>query len=149
MTKNKVLGMWRPETIRATVNGVTVEPFGPAPTGLLCFHESLHFVELMSDPNVPRFFAGVREGGTAEEDKAAVIGNLALFGTYTVDHEGSFTGNIVQGCNFPNWIGDQRDAQQLKEIVDGDHMTEIFQSGEVRVEIHWTRVVARSTSKAL
>ncbi len=142
MTNNKVLGMWRPETIRATVNGNTVEPFGPTPTGLLCFHESLHFVELMSDPDVPRFAGGVREGGTAEEDKAAVIGNLALFGTYTVDEDGNFTGNVVQGCNFPNWIGDQRDSEQLKEIVDGDHMTEIFQSGEVRVEIHWARVVA-------
>lgn len=85
MAKNKVLGMWRPESIRATVNGNTVEPFGPNPTGLLCFHESLHCVELMSDPNVPKFAEGVREGGSAKEDKAAVIGNLALFGTYTVD----------------------------------------------------------------
>ena len=142
MAKNKVLGMWRPETIRATVDGNTVEPFGPAPKGLLCFHESLHFVELMSDPRVPQFSGGVREGGTAEEDKAAVIGNLALFGTYSVDQEGNFTGNTVHGCTFPNWIGDHRDAGQLKEVVDGDHMTEIFQSGDVRVEIHWSRVVA-------
>ncbi len=137
---NKVLGMWRPETIRATVDGKISEPFGPTPTGLLCFHESLHFVELMSDPNVPKFSGGVREGGTAVEDKAAVIGNLALFGTYTVDEDGNFTGNVVQGCSFPNWIGDQRDADRLQEIVDGDGMTEIFQSGNVRVEIHWTRV---------
>lgn len=142
MAVNKVVGMWRPKTIQATVNGTTVEPFGPTPAGLLCFHESLHFVELLSDPNVPAFAKGVREAGTAEEDKAAVIGNLALFGTYTVDENGNFTGNTVQGCNFPNWIGDRRDADQLKEMVDGDHMTEIFQNGEVRVEIQWTRVVA-------
>ena len=96
--KNRVLGMWRPETITATVGGKTMEPFGRKPTGLLCFHESLHFVELMS-----------------EENKAAVIGNLALFGTYTVDGEGNFTETIVQGCTFPNWIGDQRTAEQLKE----------------------------------
>ena len=95
----------------------------------------------MSDPSVPRFASGVRESGTAEEDKAAVIGNLALFGTYTVDSEGNFTGNQVQGCTFPNWIGDQRTAEQLKEVVDGDHMQEIFQSGDVRVEIRWQRVL--------
>ena len=137
---NKLLGMWRPETIRATVNGMTIEPFGPTPSGLLCFHESLHFVELMSDPSIPNFSGGMREGGSAEEDKRAMIGNLALFGTYTVDSDGNFTGNTVQGCTFPNWVGDHRDAEQLKEVVDGDRMTEIFQSGEVRVEIRWDRV---------
>ena len=96
----------------------------------------------MSDPNVPKFSGGLREDGTAEEDKAAVIGNFALFGTYTLDEDGNFTGNVVHGCNFPNWIGDQRDADRLQEIVDGDRMTEIFQSGNVRVEIHWSRVFA-------
>ena len=141
--KNSVIGMWRPETITATIDSKTIEPFGPRPTGLLCFHESLHFVELMSDPDVPRFASNTRESGTAEEDKAAMIGNLALFGTYTVDGEGNFTGNSVEGCTFPNWIGDQRTADQLKEVVNGDHMLEVFQSGSVRVEIHWKRVLTR------
>ena len=140
--KNRVIGMWRPKTITATIGSETMEPFGPTPTGLLCFHESMHFVELMSDPNVPSFASGAREAGTPQEDKAAVVGNLALFGTYTVDVDGNFTGNIVQGCTFPNWIGDRRTAEQLKEIVDDDHMLEIFHSGDVHVEIHWQRVVA-------
>ena len=139
--QNRVIGMWQPETITATIGNKTMEPFGPNPVGLLCFHESMHFGELMSNPNVPRFASDSREAGTAKEDKAAMVGNLALFGTYTVDVEGSFTGNTVQGCTFPNWIGDQRTTEQLKEIVDGDHMLEVFQSGEVRVEIHWQRVV--------
>ena len=39
-------------------------------------------------------------------------------------------------------IGHQRTADQLKEIVDGDYMLEIFQDGDVRLEIHWQRVVA-------
>ena len=138
--KNKVVGMWRPETIQATVNGQTMEPFGAKPTGLLCFHESMRFVELMSDPSVAHYATGTRENGTAEEDKAAMLGNLALFGTYTVDDDGNFTGNTVEGCTFPNWVGDRRTADQLTEIVDGDHMLELFQGGDVRVEIHWQRV---------
>ena len=81
--KNKVVGMWRPETIQATMNGTTMEPFGPRPTGLLCFHESMRFVELMSDPSVAHYASGNRESGTAKEDKAAMVGNLALFGRYT------------------------------------------------------------------
>ena len=138
--KNNVEGLWRPVSIHATMGGTVVEPFGPNPTGLLSFHESLHFVELMSDPRVPKFASDMREGGTASEDKAAIVGNLALFGTYTVDADGNFTGNTVDGCTFPNWIGDHRSAEQLKEIVDGDVMTEIFQSDDSRVEIVWKRV---------
>ena len=68
----------------------------------------------MSDPSVPRFAIDAREAGTAEEDKAAVVGNLALFGTYTVDAAGNFTGNLVQGCTFPNWIGDQRTRRAIE-----------------------------------
>ena len=147
--KNNVAGMWRPNRITATIDGKMVEPFGPKPTGLLCFHESMYFVELMSDPNVPRFASGARESGTAEEDKAAMIGNLALFGTYTVDDRGNFTGNTVEGCTFPNWIGNQRTSEQLKEIVDGDHMLEVFQSGDVRVEIHWQRAIAPEAAQTL
>ena len=83
--KNKVLGLWRPETIRATDDGIG-------------------------------------EGGTAEEDKAAIIGNLALFGTYSVDQDGNFAGNAVQGCTFPKWIEDVRSPEQLEEIADGDEI---------------------------
>ena len=140
--RNKVAGVWRPETIHATVDGQSMEPFGPRPTGLLCFHKSMNFVELMSDPSVPQYAGGVRETGTPEEDKAAVVGNLALYGTYTVDDEGSFTGNTVEGCTFPNWIGDRRTTDQLTLVVEGDQMLEVFQSGGVRVEIRWQRVGA-------
>ena len=59
--KNKVVGMWRPEAIQATVYGQMMEPFGPKPTGLLCFHESMRFVELMSDPSVAHYASGSRE----------------------------------------------------------------------------------------
>ena len=137
---NKVLGAWRPQTMKATIGGKVNEPFGPKPKGLLCFHEGLHFVELMSDPSVPKFRSDAREGGTAEEDKAAMVGNLALFGTYEVDGDGNFTGNTVEGCAFPNWIGDKRTSGRLQEDVEGDTMTEIFRSGDVRIDIVWKRV---------
>jgi hypothetical protein len=139
---NKVVGMWRPESIRATVNGQTTDSFGAKPTGMLCFHESMHFVELMSDPNVARFGSGVREAGTDEENRAAVIGNLALFGTYSVDHDGNLAGDTVDGCTFPNWIGDRRTGGQIKATVAGDTMIEVFQNGDTRVDIVWKRVTA-------
>lgn len=137
---NNVAGLWRPETIHATLDGKTMEPFGPSPTGLLCFHESMHFVELLSDPGVPKFSSGEREKGTAEENSAAVIGSLALFGTYSVDQDGNLNGDVVEGCSYPNWIGDRRTSDHIKATVSGDTMTEIFQNGPVRVDLVWKRV---------
>ena len=138
---NKVLGMWRPLSIQASQNGQTSTPFGPRPNGLLVFAENLHFVEVMNDPDVPRFASGNREDGTADENRAAVVGSLGLYGTYTVDADGNFTGNHVDGSTFPNWIGDDRDVRQLTETVDGDTMTEVFHAAPgVVVNIVWERV---------
>ena len=67
-----------------------LEPFGPKADRASLLSRELAFRRLMSDSSVPHFASDTREAGTAEEDKAAVIGNLALFGTYTVDGEGTF-----------------------------------------------------------
>ena len=75
---NRVLGMWRPETITATVWGQDNGAFRATAHRASMLSRELAFVELMSDPCVPRFASNAREAGTAEEDKAAVIGNLAL-----------------------------------------------------------------------
>lgn len=139
---NKVVGMWKPRSIQANHNGQTSTPFGPRPDGLLVFAENLHFVEVINNPEVPKFAAGGRQDGTAEENKAAVAGSLGLYGTYTVDADGNFTGNHVDGATFPNWIGNNRSRDQLVEVVDGDTMTETFHdtAGGVVVSIVWQRV---------
>jgi len=137
---NKVAGAWKPITINATINGKTIEPFGPRPEGLLVFAENMHFVECLTDPGVPKFASDDRQAGTAEEIKAAFMGTLGLFGTYTVDDEGEFTGNHVEGSTFPNWNGNTRDNTHLTEVVDGDTMTEIFYDGDFTVHIAWQRV---------
>lgn len=141
VVNNKVVGAWRPLSIEVRQNGQTSTPFGPRPGGLLVFAENLHFVEVMNDPDVPPFASGAQGGGTAEENRAAVAGSLGLYGTYTVDADGNFTGNHVDGSTFPNWNGDDRDATQLTETVDGDTMTETFRPAPgVDVHIVWERV---------
>ncbi len=39
---NRVAVMWRPLSLKSTLNGVTSQPFVPHPDGLLEFNESLH-----------------------------------------------------------------------------------------------------------
>lgn len=137
---NKVAGMWKPVSVQATKNGKTVEPYGPTPDGLLTFGENLHFVEVIVNPAVPRFAASTRQQATGDEAKAAISGSLGLFGTYSVDEQGIFTGNTVSGSTFPNWKGDVRTNAHLTEEVNGDSMTEQFHDGDSSIRIRWRRV---------
>ncbi len=141
VSMNKVAGMWKPVSIEANLQGKKIAPFGPNPNGLLVFGENLHFVEVIQNPDVPKFASNDRLNGTAEENKAAVVGNLGLYGTYTVDSDGNFTGNHVDGSTFPNWQGNDRGHGQLTEVVEGDTMTETFHDGNALVvSIVWHRV---------
>lgn len=140
-TMNKVAGTWK--MIDATVesNGTVSYPYGPEPQGKLVFTCGLHFVEFLHDPRIPRFKSNERGEGTNEENRLVMESTLALYGRYTVDTDGNFSGNTVEGSSFPNWIGDVRTTNELTMVVEGNRMIESFQrpSG-ARVKIIWERV---------
>ena len=140
---NKVAGMWRLRFAQATVGGQISEPFGPHPNGILVFAENLRFVEVLTNPGNPPFASPNRQDATADEARAAIKGSLGLYGTYTLDSEGNFSGNHVEGSTFPNWKGNQRNAQQLQEVVEGNVMRETFHDGDVLVSIIWDRIPNR------
>ena len=60
--------------------------------------------------------AGNRETGTPEENKAAVQGGLAYFGTYSVSEMDKIITYHIEGSTFPNWRGvDQKRLFKLSE----------------------------------
>ena len=70
-----------------------------------------------------------------------MAGSIGLFGSYTVDEAGAFTGDVVEGSTFPNWIGDVRTRKELRLTVVGDRMDESFQRPDgTRIAIRWQRV---------
>lgn len=138
---NSVAGTWRIVAVTVEVNGKISLPYGPHPEGKLVFTSDLHFVELIRDPRIPHFRSNERGGGTDAENRAVMAGTLALYGRYTVDAEGKFSGNTVEGSSFPNWIGDVRTTKELRMEVAGDRMTEDFQRpGGAKVTIVWERL---------
>lgn len=138
---NRVAGTWRIIAATVEVNGKTSLPYGPHPEGKLVFTSDLHFVEFIRDPRIPRFRSNERGGGTDEENRAVMAGTLALYGRYTVDADGKFSGNTVEGSSFPNWIGDVRTTKELRMEVEGNRMTEHFQRpGGAKVTIIWERL---------
>lgn len=115
-------------------------PYGPTPKGKLIFTDDLYFIEFLFDPRIPRVQSNRRGGGTDAENKAVMAGILALEGRYTVDHDGQFSGNTVEGSSFPNWVGEVRSANELTMRVEGARMVENFQRpGGAKVTIIWER----------
>ena len=122
-------------------DGENLPAYGSEPNGLLVFTEDMHFVEVLTDSTIPEFASNERGQGTEQENRAAMAGSLGLFGTYSVDETGVFSGNRVTGSTFPNWIGDVRTREQLQMVVDGDRMVETFTRPEgIQIVIVWKRV---------
>ena len=138
---NEVVGTWRPVSATLEKNGERSYPYGIEPHGMLTFTRDLHFVELLNDPRVPRFESNERSDGTNQENAAAMAGAFAIYGRYTVDANGNFSGNTVEGSNFPNVIGDVRTTKELTLDVQGNRMIENFQRpGGAKVTIVWERI---------
>lgn len=123
---NDVVGTWRMVSAEAQGDGRTMPAYGDRPSGLLSFTPDMRYVEVLTDASVPPFASPVRGEGTDAENRAAMAGSIGMFGTYTVDDEGAFSGNLVEGSTFPNWVGDVRTTEDLRIVVDGDRLTENF-----------------------
>lgn len=140
-TPNKVVGTRRIVSATVEVNGTTSLPYGPERQGILVFTSDMRFIEFLHDPRVPRFKSNERGGGTDEGNRAVMAGTLALYGRYTVDGDGNFSGNTVEGSSFPDWMGDVRTTNELIMRVEGDRMIENFQRpGGARVTIIFERL---------
>ncbi|MCJ8142261.1 lipocalin-like domain-containing protein [Ancylobacter sp. A5.8] len=138
---NQIVGTWR--MISATIDpgGKNIPAYGEKPNGLLVFTPDMHFVEVLTDADVPRFASNARGEGTDDENRMAMSRNIGFFGTYTVDGKGEFSGNRVEGATFPNWIGSVRTRDDLTLIVADDRMTENFRRPEgTEIRIEWQRV---------
>ena len=139
--ENQIVGTWR--MISATIDpgGKNIPAYGEKPNGLLVFTPDMHFVEVLTDADVPRFASNARGEGTDDENRTAMSRSIGLFGTYTVDGKGEFSGNRVEGATFPNWVGSTRTRDDLTFVVVGDRMTENFRRPEgTQIKIEFQRV---------
>jgi hypothetical protein len=87
-------------------DGSRVDVFGPKGTGLAIFDSNGRFAIVNINPETPKFASNNRAQGTPEENKAAVLGGIALYGTYSVaDKVINFK---VEGSTYPNWTGTEQ-----------------------------------------
>ena len=115
----QLVGHWTLVSVTFQTDGKTVDAFGPNPKGLFIYDSSGRYSIVITRPGVPKFASNARDSGTADENKAAVQGSLAHFGTYTVNEkEGSYTVKI-EASSVPNWV----DTEQKRLFsVTGDEL---------------------------
>jgi hypothetical protein len=117
-----LVGSWSLVSLTVTRSGNEVELLGPHPEGQLLFGSDGHYVLLGVRADLPKFAAGNRLSGTAEENQKIVLGNVAHFGTYTVDPAERVIVFRIQRSTFPNWDGD---VQRRPFTLVGDRLTYI------------------------
>src|SRR6516164_9508473 len=69
-------------------DGTHVPGYGPNPEGSLIFTADGHYALQIFRNSRPAFVSKDRLSGTADENKAAVHGMIAHFGTYAIDEAG-------------------------------------------------------------
>lgn len=147
---NEVAGTWRMVSATVENGGEVTRPYGPDPAGMLVFTADMHFVEVLADPDTPRFASDARGGGTDAENRRAMGSSIGFFGTYSVDEQGRFAGNRVEGSTFPNWVGSVRTTRELTLTVEDGRMHEVFtrpDGGVVRAEFVRLSSAAAATGR--
>ncbi|MFM0340061.1 lipocalin-like domain-containing protein [Paraburkholderia fungorum] len=138
-TATSLVGSWSLVSLTVAKSGNDVELLGPHPEGQLIFGSDGRYVLIVLNANLPKFVSGDRQLGTAEENKKIAQGNVAHFGTYSVDPADQVIVFHIQKSTFPNW---DADVQRRPYTVVGDRLTYItpgsFGYGSSRVV--WQRI---------
>ena len=137
-TAKDLVGTWsNVSNVTIQGDGSRVDLFGPHPRGIAIFDSNGRFAIVNINPDVPKFGSNNRAQGTADENKAAVLGGIALYGTYWVSNRTLFF--KVEGSTYPNWTG----TEQARTVISftGDALTwSLRASVGGTAEVTWKRM---------
>ena len=108
--KQDLVGAWRYESSYIeSPDGHRESQFGEHPQGLFIILPNGWYSHVIMRDDLPRYSSGVMQKANDKEAQAVAAGELAHFGTWTLDErEGTFTAHVLWS-DFPNFNGlDQR-----------------------------------------
>ena len=137
-TSKDLVGTWSmTSNVNILADGKRVDLFGPKGTGMAIFDANGRFAIVNVNPNTPKFASNSRAQGTPEENKAAVLGNIALYGTYSVADK--TIAMKVEGSSYPNWAGTEQKRAVLSYSADEFKWTLPASVGGT-AEVTWKRI---------
>ena len=138
-TAKDLVGTWtNVSNVNIRQDGSRVDVFGPRGTGLAIFESNGRFAIININPDTPKFASNNRAQGTPEENKAAVLGGIALFGTYTLGAD-KVINFKVEGSTYPNWTGTDQKRNVSSFATDEFKWTLPASIGGT-AEVTWRRV---------
>ena len=133
--KEAIVGSWSLLIDDAVkVDGTHTPNFGPNPEGIAIFSADGHFAVTITRVGRPKFASNSRQTGTADENKAAMAGANAFFGTYTVDEPSKTLTMRVSGATYPNLEGTTQ-KRTITSLTAGDELT--WSNPETKGEVAW------------
>ena len=138
-TSADIVGTWTLVSSVTEKDGTRTDQFGVGAKGMMSLDAAGHFMLTIIGPDLPKFAANNRAGGTPDENKAVVGKSIAMMGTYTVDSAARTLVFKVDSSTFPNWNG----TEQKRSIVtasEGElkYITATASSGGVGT-VTWAR----------
>jgi hypothetical protein len=89
-------------------DGSRVHLYGDNPQGLLVLDKNGRYALQIFSQGRVKFVANDKSKGTDEENREAVKGSNAHFGTYSVDNTTGIIIFYIDHASFPNWEGTQQ-----------------------------------------
>lgn len=118
-TAKDVVGTWTLVSVTLEQGDKTSRPFGETPKGLAVITPT-HIAVQIFRAGLPKFASNDRMTGTADENKSAIQGSIAFFGSWTFNDSDKAMVVKITGANYPNWEG----AEQKRTVsITGDTMT--------------------------
>jgi hypothetical protein len=121
--KEQLVGNW---TIVSNDNvapdGTKRQLFGPNPKGIMILSADGRYALIVVNPARPKFKGSSRLDGTPEENKAAVAGTVASFGTWSIDEASNTLVTRIEGNLFPN---DEGREQRRTITLAGDDLKQV------------------------
>ncbi|HWE25938.1 MAG TPA: lipocalin-like domain-containing protein [Myxococcales bacterium] len=138
--EKRLLGAWSlASNVLVDQDGKKSEPYGADAKGTVIF-SGKRVALMITRAELPKFASNNRTTGTAEENKAAVAGTIAYFGSYEVNEAEKVLTMHLEGCTFPNWAG----TDQKRNIeLTGDELKFINKSpsmGQGLITVTWKRI---------
>lgn len=138
--KEQLVGSWALVSNTTTLpDGTKADTWGPNPKGQPIYESNGRMSWIITASNLPKFASNNRVTGTPDENKAAILGSIAYFGTYAVNEADKSYTVQIEGSTFPNWAGT---AQKRMVVISGDEFTfsNPAGSGGGSIESKWKRV---------
>jgi hypothetical protein len=137
-TAKDLVGTWTSvSNVNILQDGSRSDVFGPHGKGIAIFESNGRFAIVNINPDTPKFESNRRSHGTAEENKAAVLGGIALFGTYWVSNKTIFF--TVDGSTYPNWTGTEQ-ARTVLSFTGDELKWSLAASIGGTAEVAWKRI---------